>query len=54
MNLKKSKKYGFAPEDVEPKSLSNKRFKTVFNMRRIKKLKDFTTDLISTIRKKIL
>ena len=37
MNLKKSKKYGFAPEDVEPKSLSNKRFKTVFNMRRIKK-----------------
>ena len=28
MNLKKSKKYGFAPEDVERKSLSNKRFKT--------------------------
>ena len=37
MNLKKSKKYGFAPEDVERKSLSNKRFKTVFNMRRIEK-----------------
>ena len=52
MNLKKSKKYGFAPEDVEPKSLSNKRFKTVFNMRRIEKTQGLHNRLDKYFKKK--
>ena len=36
MNLRPSKKYGLPPEDVE-RRLSNERFKTIFNMKRIGK-----------------
>ena len=35
MNLKKSTKYGLSPEEIERRSLSSERFKTVFNMYRI-------------------
>ena len=52
MNLKKSKKYGFASEDVEPKSLSNKPFKTVFNMRRIEKTQGLHNRLDKYYKKK--
>ena len=38
MNLRPSKKYGIAPEEVERCVLSNERFKTIFNMKRIKKI----------------
>ena len=38
MNLRPSKKYGIAPEEVERRVLSNERFKTIFNMKRIKKI----------------
>ena len=37
MNLRPSKKYGMAPEEVEPRALSNERFKTIFNMKIIEK-----------------
>ena len=39
LNMKntKSKKYGFLPEEIESKSLSNEKFRTMFNMRRIEK-----------------
>ena len=32
-----SKKYGIAPEELERRALSNERFKTIFNMKRIEK-----------------
>ena len=32
MNNTKSKKYGFLPEKIESKSLSNEKFRTMFNM----------------------
>ena len=37
MNLMSSKKYGIAPEELERRALSNERFKTIFNMKRIEK-----------------
>ena len=37
MNLRPSKKYGMAPEEVERRALSNERFKTIFNMKIIEK-----------------
>ena len=37
MNNTKSKKYGFLPEKIESKSLSNEKFRTMFNMRSIEK-----------------
>ena len=37
MNIKPSVKYGISPENIESKSLSNERFKTLFNMHRIEK-----------------
>ena len=37
MNVRPSKKYGIAPEEVERRGLSNERFKTIFNMKRIEK-----------------
>ena len=37
MNLKKSLKYGLSPEEIEQRSLSGERFKTIFNMHRIEK-----------------
>ena len=39
MNLKKSLKYGLSPEEIERRSLSGERFKTIFNMHRIEKTK---------------
>ena len=39
MNIKPSVKYGISPENIESKSLSNERFKTLFNMHRIEKKK---------------
>ena len=33
MNLRPSRKYGLAPEEIEQRALSNKRFKTIFNIK---------------------
>ena len=35
MNSVQSKKYGFSPDEIEKKSLSSGRFRTVFNLHRI-------------------
>ena len=37
MNVQPSKKYGFSPEEVEKKALESERFRTVYNMHRLKK-----------------
>ena len=37
MNNTKSKKYGFLPEKIESKSLSNEKFRIMFNVRSIEK-----------------
>ena len=37
MNIQKSKKYGFSPEEVEQKALQSERFRTVYNMHRLEK-----------------
>ena len=37
MNIQKSKKYGFSPEEVEQKALHSERFRTVYNMHRLEK-----------------
>ena len=37
MNLKKSTKYGLAPEDIERRALSHERLKTIFDMNRMEK-----------------
>ena len=37
MNFKKRLKYGLYPEEIERRSLSGERFKTIFNMHRIEK-----------------
>ena len=37
MNIKPSVKCGISPENIESKSLSSERFKTLFNMHRIEK-----------------
>ena len=39
MNNIKSEKYGLSPEEIEKKSLSGERFRTIFNMHRIEKTK---------------
>ena len=37
MNLRPSRKYGMAPEEIEQRALSNERFRTIFNMKRMEK-----------------
>ena len=37
MNIQKSKKYRFSPEEVEQKALQSERFRTVYNMHRLEK-----------------
>ena len=37
MNLKKGTKYGLSPEEIERRSLSEERFKAIFNMHRLEK-----------------
>ena len=37
MNILPSKKYKFLPEEVEKKSIENKKFKAVYNMHRLEK-----------------
>ena len=37
MNLRPSRKYGMAPEEIERRALSNERFRTIFNMKRMEK-----------------
>ena len=39
MNNTQNKKYGVIPEEIEQKSLSNERFRTIFNMHQIEKTK---------------
>ena len=37
MNIQKSKKYGFSPEEVEQRALQSERFRTVYNIYRLEK-----------------
>ena len=37
MNIRPSKKYGFFPEEAEKRVLESERFRTVYNMHRLKK-----------------
>ena len=37
MNLRPSRKYGISPKEIERRALSNERFKTIFNMKRMEK-----------------
>ena len=39
MNNTQNEKYGLIPEEIEQKSLSNERFRTIFNMHQIEKTK---------------
>ena len=39
MNNTQNKKYGVIPEEIEQKSLSNERFRTIFNVHWIEKTK---------------
>ena len=41
MNSVQSKKYGLSPDEIEIKSLSSERFRTLFNFYRIEKTKLF-------------
>ena len=50
MNNMKSIKYGLSPEEIERRSLADKRFKTVFNMHSIVKLRNFMIDLTGMTR----
>ena len=54
MNLRPSRKYGLPPEEIEPRALSNERFKTIFNMKRIEKAQRFQRRLDDYNKKKIL
>ena len=37
MNFRPSRKYGISPKEIERRALSNERFKTIFNMKRMEK-----------------
>ena len=39
MNIQPSKKYGFSPEEVEKKALESEKFRTVYNMHRLEKMR---------------
>ena len=39
MNNIQSEKYGLTPEEIEKKSISNKRFRKIFNIHRIERTK---------------
>ena len=41
MNMRPSKKYGLAPEEVERKALQSERFRTAYNMYRLQKTQKF-------------
>ena len=56
----KSRKYGLSPEELERQSLAGERFKTIFNMHRLKKTQklhcrvdDYDVRKYSTKRKKL-
>ena len=51
MDNVKSEKYGFSPKEIEKKSLSSERFRTMFNMYRIEKTK-FLHDTLDKYDKK--
>ena len=60
MNLVKSSKYGLSPEEIERRSLSGERFKTIFNMDRIEKtqklhrrLDDYDVKMYSANKRKL-
>ena len=54
MNLRPSRKYGLPPEEIERRALSNERFKTIFNMKRIKKTQRLQRRLDDYNKKKFL
>ena len=54
MNSVQSEKYGLSTDEIEKKSLSSERFRTLFNFHRIKKKQKknwLTIDLTGTMRK---
>ena len=53
MNSVKSEKYGLTPEEIEKKSLSSERFRTIFNMQMIEKTK-ILDDRVIRYKKKYL
>ena len=51
MNSVLNEKYGLSPNEIEKKSLSSKRFRTLFSFHRIERTKNYMTDKIGIIRK---
>ena len=54
MNIMKSEKYGLLSEEIERRSLTGERFRTVFNMHIIEKTKKLHNSLIGMIKNDIL
>ena len=52
MNSVLNEKYGISPNDIEKKSLSSEKFKTLFNFHRIEKIKQVNDRLDRYGRKK--
>ena len=53
MNIQKSKKYGFSPEEVEQKALQSERLRTVYNMHRLEKTRKLNQRQDDRKRKKL-
>ena len=53
MNNVKSEKYSASPNVIEEKSLSSQRYRTLFNFKRIERLKN-ASDLTNMIEKNML
>ena len=51
INSVPNKKYRLSPNEIEKKSLSSERFRTLFNFHRVSEQKNYTTCMIGTIRK---
>ena len=54
MNIQPSKKYGLSPEEVESCGLKSERFRTLYNMHRIKKQESLTLERTDMTNKKYL
>ena len=53
MNFMKSVKYGLSPGEIERQSLTSEQFRILSNMQELKKLINFTLDLLDMIKKKV-
>ena len=52
MNFMKSVKYGLSPGEIERQSLTSEQFRILSNMQELKKLINFTLDLLDMIKKR--